>query len=179
MGWQFYVASVPRPSLRLWRVMWSHDRYQSTIVRLSFCSQSNDELARVHSCNSIFDWSYLYIHRPSTKALHKPTQRGWLKGKPNQGSETKMWTLQNPFKEDEGGPDSMPRPWFQPKKASVIPPRRKLVKKMMLEVMLDSLTSLLCCGGSHASAFPAKTKRKKKQKKIFPGFAWPGNASSS
>lgn len=35
-------------------------------------------------------------------------------------------------------------PWFKPKKGGLIPPKRKLVKRMMFELMVKSIATLLC-----------------------------------
>lgn len=98
------------------------------------------------------------------------------KAKTVPGLETKIWMPKNPGEEVVGEPDSTPRPWFEPKKGSVIPPKRKLVKRMMLDYILNSFASLICCGDSLTSATNAKKKKKKKN--IFPDSAQPGNASS-
>ena len=35
-------------------------------------------------------------------------------------------------------------PWFKPKKGGLIPPKRKLVKKMMFDLIVKSIATLLC-----------------------------------
>ena len=73
------------------------------------------------------------------------------------GLETKMSSVQ----EVVGGSGSVRRPWFEPKKGSVIPPKRKLVKRMMLDYILNSIASL-----------SAPNSKKKKKKSVFPDSAW-------
>ena len=71
-------------------------------------------------------------------------------------------------------------PIFKPKNTgSLIPKKRKLVKTMMLEYVVDSIATLLpnCCGGHRpikggGGAEPPKPTADKNEKKIFPLQPW-------
>jgi hypothetical protein len=70
-------------------------------------------------------------------------------------------------------------PPFKPKKWGVIPPKRKLVKRMMFDSILKSIATLLCCPHRHPSgpspsdigliiSPPNKSTENVKNMKIFP-----------
>ncbi|KAL7263100.1 hypothetical protein ACSBR1_001308 [Camellia fascicularis] len=59
-------------------------------------------------------------------------------------------------------------PWFNPKKGGLIPPKRKLVKTMMLECLLKSIGSMFqsCCPSGPPSN-PTRKSKNKNKKAIF------------
>jgi hypothetical protein len=71
-------------------------------------------------------------------------------------------------------------PPFKSKKGGVIPPKRRLVKRMMLDYLLKSISTLLCPHRHHPSSSdtgiispspPNKSTENVKNMKIFPAEA--------
>ncbi|KAG6620698.1 hypothetical protein I3842_Q054100 [Carya illinoinensis] len=51
------------------------------------------------------------------------------------------------------------QPWFTPKKGSVIPAKRRLVRRIMFDSIVQFIASLLCsCGGSSSGVSITKPK---------------------
>ena len=71
-------------------------------------------------------------------------------------------------------------PWFKPKKGGLIPPKRKLVKKMMFDLIVKSIATLLCLHHHSSSSSSSssevemtstplkKSSKNLKNMKIFP-----------
>ena len=71
-------------------------------------------------------------------------------------------------------------PWFKPKKGGLIPPKRKLVKKMMFDLIVKSIATLLCLHHHPSSSSSSssevemtstplkKSSKNLKNMKIFP-----------
>lgn len=87
------------------------------------------------------------------------------------GGKPKMWVEPNPGEEVVVAAKAVP-PRFRPKKGGVIPPKRKLVKRMMFESILSFIGSLFHRGGDLSSAgdspstLPPKTPNASRKNKI-------------
>ena len=93
----------------------------------------------------------------------------------------KLKALEMELNMDEKMVGAEVEPWFKPKKGGLIPPKRKLVKRMMFELIVKSIATLLCLhhhpssssSSSSSSVEMTSTSLKKSSKnlknmKIFP-----------